>query len=677
MAVLVGADVGGTFTDFAIYDAAGGLLTQFKVPSSRLEPEQAVVAGFRQLLEEGFRPDGVTLFVHGTTIALNTLLQRSGVRVGLITTRGFRDVLRLRRLRLAGAPGFSVAQPPPLVRRHDVRELGARMLADGTEIRPLVRAEVTAAADELLEAGCQALAVCLLHSYRNPAHERAAEAHIRERHPDVDLSLSHQIWPQQREYERTEVTVINAHVAPPMRRYFERLADGLQELGITAPIFSTKSSGGITRSELAAARPVETLVSGPASGVVAGAALSRATGVESLVALDMGGTSADVGIIEGGRLRTSTEVMVGDFPVIMPAVDVSSIGAGGGSIAWLDSSGVLKVGPQSSGAEPGPACYGRGGTEATVTDAYVTLGLIGQAGLLGGQISLDRGAAIRACAEIGARLQLTPEAASEAILEVVTSNMYSRLLPLMAQRGANPREYALLAYGGAGPTHAFLLAREAGFQQVLVPPNPGTFCALGCVLADIRADFVHTAYSPLSALGEEGLTRIFLSLEAEAAAWLDQEGLEIGAPVVEFAADMRYRGQSYELAVNLPEPRSTEPLMGRLRQAFEQTYSRHYGEAAAELEVELINARAHVLGPIARPDFLQHEGGGGDGRVGRGRVYCEGSWSDAAVVGRDQLRRGQRLAGPAVITQYDTTVFVPPDFAVEVGPMGVLLGGPG
>src|SRR5919204_90589 len=330
MALRVGVDVGGTFTDFVVFDDASGQSRGFKVSSMPDEPAEAVLTGFRRLAAEGAHTDDVSLFVHGTTIALNALLQRRGARVGLLITRGFRDVLQLRRLRLAGAPSFFVEQRPPLVPRRDIREVGARILADGREVRPLDPAEAVAAAEELVEAGCEALAICFLHAYRDNTHERAAAAAIPERLP-------------------------HAHV------------------GVRAPAFSTKSSGGIMSAARAAERPVETLLSGPASGVVAAAALGRAAGYDQLIPFDMGGTSADIGLVEGGAVRTSTENAVGDFPVIMPAVDVASIGAGGGSIAWVDASRVLKVGPRSAGADPGPACYGRGGELATVTDANLVL----------------------------------------------------------------------------------------------------------------------------------------------------------------------------------------------------------------------------------------------------------------------------------------------------------------
>lgn len=674
MGLRVGVDVGGTFTDFVVFDDAAGGTGAFKVPSLPADPADAVVGGFRRLADEGADLGDVSLFVHGTTIALNALLQRAGARVGLLATRGFRDVLQLRRLRLDGAPGFFVEQRAPLVPRRDIREIGARILADGTEIRALDPEEIARAAAELVGAGCEALAICFMHAYRNGEHERAAAALVRERHPGLHVTLSSDVWPQQREYERTQIAVINAHVAPVMERYYERLVGSLSGLGVRAPVFSTKSSGGIMSAARAAERPVETLLSGPASGVVAAAALGRAAGHDALVAFDMGGTSADIGLIEDGSVRTSTENAIGDFPVIMPAVDIASIGAGGGSIAHVDASGVLKVGPRSAGADPGPACYGRGGTDPTVTDAYVVLGMIEPDRFLGGELALDADAARDACGRVAKPLGLDAEEGAEAILRVATANMFASLLPLMAQRGANPRDFTLLAYGGAGPTHAFYLAREVGFERVVIPAAPGTFCALGCLLADVRADFVRTIYAPLAELSDERLAGAFAELRTEADRWLAEERVGVET-TIGYSADMRYHGQSYEIAVGLPEPDGDGRFRERVVEAFGATYERIYGYSDSAAPVELVNARAHLIGATPKPRLAASAAANGARpRVTR-RVRYDGSYHDAAVYERAELPPGASLPGPAIVLQYDTTTFLPPGHRLEVDGVGNLVGG--
>jgi N-methylhydantoinase A len=670
VATLVGVDVGGTFTDFVAFDEDGGM-TEFKVTSTPGAPSEAVLQAFRKLFASGGDPRRVVLFAHGTTVALNTLLQRSGARVGLITTRGFRDVLALRRLRLPGAPGFHVQQPEPLVPRRDIREVGGRLLADGTEVRELDEDEAAAAAAELRAAGCEALAICLLHSYRNDAHERRAAAAMRKRAPGAHVTVSSEVWPQQREYERTEVAVINAHVGPVMERHFTNLSTSLAGLGVAAQVLSTKSSGGVMTAELAARRPVETLLSGPASGVVAAAALGRAAGLGHLVAFDMGGTSADVGLVVGGAVGMTTEATIGEFPVVMPSVDVSSIGAGGGSIAAVDSAGVLKVGPRSAGSSPGPACYGKGGEAATVTDAYAVLGVVSD--LLGGEVELDLEAARRACARVGRPLGLDAEQAAEAILQVATANMYAKLLPLMARRGADPREFALLAYGGAGPTHAFSLAAEVGFTHVVVPPSPGTFCALGCLLADLRADFVATVYADLDALDEQELVAVFGGLHDRAAEWVREQRVPAERPVVALSADMRQGGQSYDIPVEL-DPDLGPGFRERARAAFFDAYERVYGNPDRAGRVEIVNARAHVLAATPRPPLTWTPPAGAPSPVRRRRVRHGGVDLEASVLARASLVPGARVEGPAIITQYDTTTFVPPAARIEVDATGSLVG---
>jgi len=670
MTVRVGVDVGGTFTDFVLFDQASGQLREFKLASTGSAPAKAVIDGFRLLLDDGVEPSDIALFAHGTTVALNALLQRSGARVGLVVTRGFRDVLQLRRLRLDGAPGFHVRQPVPLVPRRHVREVGGRLLADGSEIRPLDDAEVVAMAKELVSDGCETIAICLMHAYRNPVHERQAAAAIQAYFPELPLSLSYDVWPQQREYERTQVTVINAHIAPVMKRYYEQLTTSLSALGVLTRVLATKSSGGVMSAARAGERPVETLLSGPASGVVAAAALGKAAGIDRIVAFDMGGTSADVGLVDRSGIRISTESTVGDFPLVMPSVDVSSVGAGGGSVAFVDLAGVLKVGPRSAGSVPGPACYGLGGTEPTVTDAYATLGVLED--LLGGQVRLDLDAARSACARLGEQLGTDAPGAAEALLEVATANMYARILPLMAQRGADPREYALLAYGGAGPTHAFRLAREVGFSRVVIPPSPGTFCALGCLLADVRADFITTVYCDLDATDEKQLTAVLANLRAQAEQWAANEAAGL-KPVLSFGADMRYRGQSYELAVEFPDAGGSG-LRERIRQAFLDTYDRVYGYSNPDGHIEMVNVRAHLIAATAKPSLSWASAETKPPPMTR-QVRHDGIDHDTLVVDRSSLKHGRRMTGPLVISQYDTTTFVPPGAWVEVDAVGNLIGG--
>jgi N-methylhydantoinase A len=671
----LGCDIGGTFTDLVLLDEAGGGLAVLKVPSTPADPAAAVLEGTRALLgRAGVTAGAVAAFVHGTTLAVNTLLQRSGDRVGLLVTRGFRDVLELRRLRLREAQNFFVDKPAALVPRELVREVSERLLVTGEEYRPLDPAEVERAADELVAAGCQALSVCFLHSYVDGSHERQARALIEARHPGVYVCTSHELWPQRREYERCLVTVMNAHVGGRMRRYFARLESGLRGLGeFAAPVLSMRSNGGVMTARSAGELPAHTLFSGPASGVIGAAWVAAQAGWPRVITLDMGGTSADVSVVDGGPAY-STDAMVGEFPVIMPSIDISSIGAGGGSIARVDSAGLLKVGPTSAGSDPGPACYGRGGTQPTVTDAYITLGILHPERFLGGDLPLDPDRAHAALDALGGRLGIDRHEAAWAVLEVATANMYAQLTPLLAKHGVDPREYAILPYGGAGPTHTFLLVREVGIPRVVVPALPGALCALGCLVADLRADFVSTVQRGSAALVAHELEKGFEELAARALDWIRREGLPLRDQRFLRSAEMRYTGQSFE--VNVPLPGGPITDLAPVVAAFHQTYEQTYGYVDRTAPMELVDLRLQVVGSVPRPAppppaaVVPRE----LGAAVRRRVYFDGDFGDAGVFQRAELSPGSAFAGPAIVEQYDTTTFLPPGFRMHVDAWGNLIG---
>jgi N-methylhydantoinase A len=673
--VRLGCDIGGTFTDLVLLDEASGALRVLKVPSTPADPAAAVLQGAETVLARaGVPPEAVALFIHGTTLAVNTLLQRSGDPVGLLVTRGFRDILELRRLRLREAQNFFMDKPEALVPRHLVREVGERRLATGEPYRPLPAGEVEVAADELVRAGCRALAICFLHAYADGGHERDAAALVRARHPGVYVTTSHELWPQRREYERCLVTVINAHVGGRMRAYFEQLESRLRGLGRwRAPILSMRSNGGVMTARSAGELPVHTLFSGPASGVMGAAWVARQAGWARVITLDMGGTSADVSVVDGGP-SYSTEAMVGEFPVIMPSIDISSIGAGGGSIARVDAGGLLKVGPQSAGSDPGPACYGRGGVQPTVTDAYVTLGILHPARFLGGDLPLDPDRAHAALEALGRDLQMDRHRAAWAVLEVATANMYAQLTPLLAKHGVDPREYAFLPYGGAGPTHIFLLVREVGIPRVVVPPLPGALCALGCLVADLRADFVASVQRESTRLPPGELEALFEALEARAREWVAREGLPLGRREVRRSAEMRYKGQSFEINVPLPEAPVTD--LGPVLAAFHRAYEQVYGYVDRTAPVELVDLRLQVVGQVPRPAPPPPVAVVPRARrpADRRRVYLDGGFLDAGVYQRAELSPGDIVAGPAVVEQYDTTTLVPGGFRVSVDAWGNLIG---
>ena len=672
----LGVDIGGTFTDVMVADDAGTVTATLKTPSVPGAPEEAIFNALDDLRRAKVPPEEIALFVHGTTLGVNTLIERSGARTGLLVTRGLRDILEIRRLRLENTTDFYGDKPLPLVPRDLVQEIDERTLADGRVHRALDLSQVRDAVRRLDADGVTAVAVCFMHAYKNAAHEHQVRDLIRTEFPGLFACASADLWPQQREYERCLVAVMNAYIGARMAGYFRNLARGAAERGLRAQVLSTKSNGGVMTAARAAEEPVQTLLSGPASGVIGAAHVARLAGAGGIVTLDMGGTSADVAIVVDGQPAYSTENQVGDFPVIMPAVDVSSIGAGGGSIAWLDAAGVLKVGPRSAGADPGPACYGRGGRWPTVTDAYVHLGIIAPDRFLGGQMPLTASLAEQALTELGRGIGLSSRAVAQAILDVTTSNMYAQFTPLMARKGVDPRDFTLLAYGGAGPTHAFLLAREVGIGKVLIPPSPGTLCALGCIVADLRNDFVHSLYRSDHQLTDADLEAAYAALERRGREWLEEEsaqGIRLTSSFVLYSADMRYEGQAFEIEVSVPaDERGDRAAVGR---RFHALYHSIFGVSDAKAPVTFVNLRATVVGETAKVTRLSaREGRGGERPDETRPVFVDGASRDARVCQRAAVGRDRWIVGPAVIEQYDTTTFVPPGYRVRADAAGNLVG---
>lgn len=661
----LGVDIGGTFTDVLAMDEDSGRLIALKVPSNRQHPEESIIQGLEQLQERhGVAAGAIAYFSHGTTLGVNTLLERDGAEVGLLTTKGFRDILELRRLRLSKANDLFAPRPRSLVPRRRVIEVEERLAHDGEVIIPIDRDDVIAAARQLVDQKADNIAICFLHSYRHDRHERQAKAWILEEFPSAYVITSSELWPQQREYERCLVSVINGYIGARMRTYFDTLQVKTEKAGMTCRIFSTKSNGGVMGLAAAGDRPVETLLSGPASGVIGAAFIGKIIGDDKLITLDMGGTSVDMAVVDG-EVPYSTENTVGDFPVLLPAVDVSAIGAGGGSVAWLDAEGVLKVGPRSAGARPGPASYGRGGVEPTVTDAYAMLGIMSPDGLLGGEMKLDIDKARIALATLGDRLRKTPEETADAILQVATANIYAELVPQLARRGVDAAEFSLLAYGAAGPTHVFMLARELAVRRVLVPPTPGLLCALGCLVADLRADFVRSLWQESAELTDQALEDCYAGLDGEAREWLDGQHVDVTNTYVIRSADICYHGQSFELNVVFPDEPLTVPALERW---FHDRYEQVYGFADRSNPIRILEARVQVVGVTRKPNFaaLRPFATISDKPVTQRRLFEHGKEVMASIHQRSGLKPGDLFHGPAVVEQYDTTVYIPEGFAVSV-----------
>lgn len=677
----VGVDIGGTFTDFAILDEATGRIRALKYPSNRARPAESVFGGLKAALDaQDASAEDVVYFSHGTTLAVNTILEYNGARTALLVTEGFRDMLYIGRHRLPDVFNFFTAMPEPLVRRAHVIEIAERALADGSVALPIDRHTMVAAVEQLRRLEIEAVAIGFLHSYRNPANEREAKRFLSELAPDLYVSLSSEVWPQMREYERTLIGVMNAYVGRRMGTYFGDLqADLAGSLGVRAPLLSTKSNGGVMTAAEAALRPAETLMSGPAAGAIGAAFVARAAGFSRIVTLDIGGTSTDVSIIED-EPRYSTENHVGNFPVIMPAVDVTSIGAGGGSVAWIDDFGVLKVGPRSAGAKPGPVCYGLGGTEPTLTDGYVSLGIVRAGEFANGRVSIDKSLADAAIGALAERLGRGLEQAAEDIVRIATSHIYSALVPLLARKGVDYHDYVLLPFGGAGPMQGLLAARDIGIRKVLVPPNPGVLCATGALVADVRRDLVRTIHRRFQpGEGAEvvaAMREAFEELEREGSAWLDQQDLVYASRRFRRIAEMRYHGQSFEISVALG-PEDLEGGDTRLAEAFRKEYALIYGYADPGFPIEVRDVRSVAIGETPKPRLETMPAASSDidllASILEREIFHDGRMQTARFVNRAAIGLGHYLCGPAVIDQYDTTTFIPSGFAASVDRFGNLI----
>jgi N-methylhydantoinase A len=666
----IGIDVGGTFTDFVLADMQGGALRFHKEPSVPRDPSLAVERGIAALVAAGLDAAGVELVVHGTTIGLNAIIQRRGARLAMVVSRGNRDVLEIARLRLPSSYDVQAPRETPLVPREKMFEVDARMRADGSIDSAPSAAALAELAAALAAAKPDAVAVMLLNSYRDASLEHQVAHALRPLLPGIPVTCSADLWPEVREYERALVAGLNAYVHPMMEAYFSRLAARVEKLGVRGPIYITANNGGTLSLETARARPIDTVLSGPASGVVASCRVGQAAGMKKLITLDMGGTSADISIVGDGAPEFTTATFVGDFPLMMPVVNVAAIGAGGGSVLWVDDQGLLKVGPRSAGADPGPVAYGRGGTEPTVTDCYLTLGILDPAKFLGGRMALDGGAAGAALHALGARIGMDGPAAAEAALRVASAKMAAELVKLMATAGADPRDYTLVAFGGAGPTHATLLAAEAGLSRVLVPVAPGNFCALGATLADVRRDYVRTARHLVGAgaPGWPAIAAVLEDLGAQAEAWVAREGALIGAHDRAIIFRARYPEQAYELDIAVPSlGLDGDVAAGKFHDAHEKLY----GFSERHSPVQVTTVRLAVIGrvpPVALPDAPQAT----PEPTGTRAVRHAGATVQAMVYARDVIGAGARLSGPAIIEQPDTTTWLAPGWTATADRIGTL-----
>ncbi len=670
---VVGCDVGGTFTDLILLQPGRGGLKIAKVPTSTRNQAEGVLAALDAVTVSAGE---IGLFIHGTTATTNAVLERKLARCGLVTTRGFRDSLELGR-RTRPTPYGLTGRFEPIIPRDLRLEVSERMNAAGEVARPLDEAEVERAGRELLAAGAEAVVVHFLHSYANPAHELRAAEILRSFWPNGYVTAGHSIIAEYREYERGVAAAVNGSVQPVLHRYLERLERELAERGYTRRILVMQGNGGTASAQLATRSAVQTVMSGPASGVVAAAHIARAAGYRNIITYDMGGTSTDVALIENGVPLVSSELELEyGMPIHVPMVDVHTVGAGGGSIALVNEAGLLQIGPESAGAMPGPICFGRSGTRPTITDANLLLGRLNGERLLGVAAGASVAAVAGAVEEAVARpLGLDVEAAAAAILRVANDKMAGAVRLVSLARGYDPRDFALLAFGGAGPLHATALARELGIPNVLIPARPGLTNAFGCLVADLRRDFVRTVNRPLGSLTADGIRTILDAHAEEGMRVVEGENVALAETVVLHSADMQFQGQTHVLNVAIPDGAAD---LDTLRSAFADAYWRRFRVALPEIGPVLVNLHTAVIGrraPIPAGSLAEGERAASvaEARVGTRRVWFPGGARDTPIYERDRLPIEGAFTGPAILEQLDATTVIEPGDRARVDALGNVL----
>ena len=679
MTYRLGVDVGGTFTDLVLHKVETNRLEFAKTPSTPANQSEGVTTGTLQLVNRlGISPEAIAFFIHGTTVATNTLLERKGARTALIVTKGFRDVLQIGRQDRPDLYDWRIRRPEPIVPRRLRFEVTERVLHTGEVIEPVSDADVAEVVQSLKDEEVEAVAVCLLHSYAHPDHEQQVGNAIREALPDVTLSISSEVVPEFKEYERMSTAAINAFVAPVMSRYLRDLQSSITEQGIDSGLHIMQSNGGTMGADTAVEKPVHTILSGPAAGVIGSVGLAAQAGESNTISVDMGGTSFDVCLSYQGEVRRTQDSEIERLPIKVPMVDIHTLGAGGGSIAWIDPGGAMRVGPQSAGADPGPACYGQGGTEATVTDANLLLGRLSPDAFLGGRMKLDVDLARKAVQErIAGPLDLGLEEAAEGIVRVVNAGMIKGIRVVSVAKGYDPREFTLVTFGGAGPVHAAELAAELDIPRVLVPIAPGVTSAMGLLMADLRHDLVRTVLMSSADAKASDLGETYADLETEALAQMDREGVPSDEVALVRTADVRYLGQGYELEVPVSGGAVTDSELDAVYGRFHDAHTRAYGHASPDRPLEVVNLRTTALVKLPQPR-LEKADLVGDANPDRARresrdVVFHNKSISTTVYDRTKLIAGDSLEGPAIVEQLDSTTVVWPEQTANVDQYGNLV----
>lgn len=668
MSYSIGVDIGGTFADFCLFDEDTKELHTLKVLTSPDNPGEEIAGGINTLSKTyNISPTDVRKFIHGTTVGINTIIQRKGASLALITTAGFEDVIEIARLRAPDPYDLFSRKAEPLVPRDRVFGVTERVTSEGEVETPIDLESVEAAIAAAVKEGVGGIVVALLNSYRNDEHERAVCDLIEKHATGIFAFRSSEVWPVVREYERTTTTILNGYVHPIVKGYLGALQDTLKREAVSAEPMITKSNGGIMSCEAGKRNCVSMLLSGTASGVIGAAYVGNAAGEGNLLTLDIGGTSADVAVVLDGNPQFGMGEVIGEFPLYLPSVSVTSIGEGGGSIAHVDNFGVLKVGPESAGSTPGPACYGRGGKRPTITDAMLLCGFLGHQPLAYGALEMDQVKALSVMQPVAKALGWTIQETSETIIKVAVSGMYAEVNKLTARFGVDVRELTLMPFGGAGPMLGCFLARELGVHKVLIPRRPGTVSALGGLVADVKSDFVRTIFIDLAEESVSILKETLDSLSNQATNWLRQEQPDVGEPLLKVYADMVYKGQAFDIEVPLEVEWLKQGDIKRIAAAFHVQHEAIYAHADKEAPVRVVNIRVVALGVSSKPELPTFSDGEGKPEVFKQvDVFLDGGIQQIPVYRRNDLAPGHQFSTPSIIAQEDTTVCIPGGFNAVV-----------
>ncbi|MAZ99971.1 MAG: hydantoinase/oxoprolinase family protein [Rhodospirillaceae bacterium] len=676
MTVHIGVDVGGTFTDFAVSLPEKNIQLLYKLPSTPERPDEAIIEGLEYFLtNHKLDPKEIVRFGHGTTVGTNALIQRRVGKVAMVTSRGFRDLLEIGRQTRPKVYDMHQDFPKPLVPRWLRYEVSERMRADGIVHVPLDEQELKEIASTLKAANIDCVAVCFLHSHAFPEHEERAAEILRKNMPDeVSIMTSSMVYPEFREYERFSTTVLNAALLTVMNAYLDRLTKGVAEKGVAAEPTISQSGGGLMSATYSRRYPIRSALSGPAAGVLGAAYRAKATNEANVITLDIGGTSADVSLLANGEPSVVHSRRLAGFPLRLPALDVNAVGAGGGSIAWIDRDGLLKVGPDSAGAVPGPACYGNGGLLATVTDANVVLGRLPDDSLLDGRMTIRRDLAEEAIDNLAEKLSMSREATALGVVQVASAVIVKAIRAISVERGHDPSKFSLFAFGGAGPLHAVDVAKDLGIRKVFIPPNPGILCAEGLLGSDLVADLIQPSLAPFDNNIYQSLNLAKSTLDKRARDWFETESVEVESQGQGWSADLRYKGQNFELAIAFDNDQFDQASASDLRKAFDQAHEAAYGYSQSDELVELVGMRVKLTGVLSKPPLPKIKSGPCLNSIGSRKVlFGKDIWCETPIYRRDAIPKEQGFEGPAIIEQMDSMLLIFPGDRAKIDEWGNLI----